>query len=179
MYYNSCKEFVGNIYDDEKHEYIPRNYGEEHLTNSIWFNPNCSLKDACLSSLANDYYCYPFEVDFSSDNEKANKLVREFVKEHTRNLIDQDFNISEETMVALMNTLYWKNAWGDDDLLFTSNPFEFKNSDNTITSTKFLHGNYVPMDIYETIDYSYAYALTNNGYKIKFYYLEYLIRLNH
>lgn len=66
------------------------------LSNSVWVDSLIPAKQNCLDILASDFYCTSYSADFYLDNQAANAAVREFVKEQTRGLVDQDFALPEE-----------------------------------------------------------------------------------
>ena len=143
---------------------------ESLLTNSIWFDDELPLIEKGLELLSSNYYCYSHEVDFNYNNKEANKNITEFVKEHTKGLIDSDFKISKSTVFALMNTLYLKFNWLDEGegLNLTNKEYEFTNYDNSITNTKLVMGKYYSGRIYQEETFSSFYSKNFNGYKLQF-----------
>ena len=143
---------------------------ESLLTNSIWFDNELPLIEKGLELLSSNYYCYSHEVDFNHNNKEANKKITEFVKEHTKGLIDSDFKISKNTVFALMNTLYLKFNWLDEGegLNLTNKEYEFTNYDNSITNTKLIMGKYYSGRIYQEETFSSFYSKNFNGYKLQF-----------
>ncbi|MDE6868154.1 MAG: hypothetical protein K2J83_03315 [Clostridia bacterium] len=144
--------------------------GRLTLTNSIWVNEDTPVKQPCIDALSDYYYCYSYAADFANDNAAANQAVRDFVKERTSGLIDKDFQLSPETLFALINTLYLKAVWNTDGkgLDFTDKSYDFKNYDGTTTATKLLQGNYISGRAYEEEAFSAFYTTTYDGYKLKF-----------
>ena len=140
------------------------------LANSIWIDDEADLKDDCLDSLKDDYYCYSFNADFNKHNKEANQAIREFVKQATKGLIDQDLGLTTETLFVLMNTLYIKDIWNEDghDLSYVSSEYKFKNSDGTFSDKQLLGGYHNSGKAMITDDYSSFYTKTNNGYYIYF-----------
>ncbi|MDY0399533.1 MAG: serpin family protein [Bacilli bacterium] len=140
------------------------------LSNSIWFDEQITLKDAALDILAADYNAFPFAVDFLNDNAEANKAIRGFIKEKTRGLIDQDFQLDQSTLIALINTLYVKDVWNDfgGDLDFTNQSHTFQMIDKQEKTLPFLQGYYIPGNIYRGENYQSFYTSTTNGYQLKF-----------
>ena len=139
------------------------------LTNSIWIQKDLNVKDDCINSLANNYYCYPYKTDFYKNNSMANKAIKEFINKRTNGLINQNFNLKNETLIALINTLYLKDIWSDtDDLLYTSNKYDFMNSNGSINHINLLQGLYYSGCIYEESDFTHFYTQTSRGYKLKF-----------
>ncbi len=140
------------------------------LSNSIWINDGTPVNQPCIDKLSNVYYAYSYSADFKHDNDSANAAIRSFVKEQTRGLIDQNFNLSEETLFTLINTLYLKTVWGTDgdDLPFTKDDYAFTAKDGSVTNKKLLQGYYNSGKVQEAEKYSTFFTTTADGYKIKF-----------
>ncbi len=140
------------------------------LTNSIWVDKAVSVKDVCADSLAENYYCYPYQVDFANKNAAANKAMKEFVKKQTKNRLSPDFDFSERTLFALMTTLYLKDVWNiyGDDIDMTSETYAFKELDGETENLRLLKGDYEVGRAYEGEDFTSFYVCTYRGYKIKF-----------
>ncbi len=140
------------------------------LSNSIWINEGANVKKDCIQSLSDDFYAYLYSAPFATDNINANKAVQDFVKKQTRGLIDKEFNLSMNTLFALINTLYLKTIWNTsgNELPYASGKYDFAAYDGTVTSTQLLQGDYVSgraahFDAFDTF-----YTATADGYKIKF-----------
>ena len=144
----------------------------EMLNNSIWINESYveNIKQGGVDSLVSNYHSDVFKAPFSKNNELANKLLSDYVKEKTKGLIDSNFNVSEDLIFALVNTYYLKEIWEEniDELPLTKELYEFINSDNSKEETKLLQGRYVRGRVYETDTYTHFYTTTQHGYKLKF-----------
>ncbi|HBN12772.1 MAG TPA: hypothetical protein DD415_04065 [Clostridiales bacterium] len=140
------------------------------LTNSVWVNEGTQTMQECINKLSDNYYAWSYSADFANKNKEANQAVREFVKEQTRGLIDNDFGLDENTLFALINTLYLKTGWNysGEDLEFTPDKYSFKNSDGTVTPLKLLTGNYEQGRALKESKFSAFTATTAGGYKLKF-----------
>ena len=64
------------------------------MANSIWIDNNIDLKQEGLLQLANNYNCTSNSAPFKDDNRKANQAIREYVKNNTKGLIDQNFQVA-------------------------------------------------------------------------------------
>lgn len=139
------------------------------FSNSVWLDNSTRVKQDCVDILADKFSCYSYHAGFYDDNKAANLAVREFVKDNTRGLIDKDFRLSEDTLFALINTLYIKDVWNDfgEDLSLTK-PYEFVNYDKSKTITKLLQGYYRAGKVQEGEGYKTFFTSTYNGNKIKF-----------
>lgn len=140
------------------------------LTNSIWVDKGLSVKEVCADSLAEDYYCYPYQVDFANKNTAANNAMEEFVKKQTKNQLSPDFDFSERTLFALMNTLYLKDVWNvyGDDIAMTSETYAFKELGDETENVRLMKGDYEVGKAYEGEGFTSFYVCTYRGYKIKF-----------
>lgn len=144
--------------------------GRVMLTNSVWYDSGIkSLKTDCLDELAENYKAYSYQADFSSDNAAANKAVKNFVKEKTNKLIDCDWELSDETLLALINTLYIKDVWNTDgDDLFSYGKADFLNADGKTENTTLYSAYYRSGKAAEAENCSYFYATTTSGFTLTF-----------
>lgn len=152
-----------------------KNYKDEVVTscvlgNSVWLDEGLEHKQSCIDALSAYYQSDAYSEDFKNDNAAANQAVREFVKEQTKGLIDKDFQLSEDTLFALINTLYLKTIWSANgkDLPFTEKTYDFKNADGTSSSVNLLQGNYCGGRVYKGKNFTSFYNSAEGGYKIKF-----------
>lgn len=149
---------------------VNKEIGRITLSNSLWFDENITLKDKTLDILASKYQCYSYKTAFLKHNKEANSLIREFVKEKTNDLIDQEFNLDKSTAFALINTLYLKDIWTRyvEELSFSTKTYDFKNSDGSISSKNLLVGYYKSGLAREEDKYSVFHTFTENGISITF-----------
>ncbi|MDE6411076.1 MAG: hypothetical protein K2L02_00870 [Clostridia bacterium] len=140
------------------------------LGNSVWLDEALDHKQSCIDALNSYYQSETRSADFKNDNAAANQEVRDFVKEQTRGLIDQDFQLSQYTLFTLINTLYLKTVWSANgrDLPYTEQKYDFSNSDGSSASVNLLQGYYHPGRVYEGKNFSSFYTSAEGGYKIKF-----------
>ena len=153
-----------------KHLEIDRGSYKISLTNSIWFDDRdgtLKYNQDVLDNIANDLYCYAHETKFKSNNKGANKDIREFIKKHTNGLIDQDFDISEETLFALINTLYFKDNWFDEGDELDSKEDLFNKGLRELMVT-YLYGKYVSGRVYTNDLSNSFYTTTCRGHKLYF-----------
>lgn len=144
--------------------------GEVFLGNSVWIDESATVKEDCIKTLAEKYHSYSYAADFANDNMGANKAVRKFVKQQTKKLIDRDFELDEETLFVLMNTLYLKDVWQNfgKDLPFADGNFTFRSDGGEEKSLRLLQGFYRAGRAVETDTFTHFYTTTKHGYKLKF-----------
>lgn len=170
LYSSLNVDYKETTYDYVQNQRTEKLTGKIQLTNSVWINDGVEVKSNCLDELANQFYCYSHSADFANDNAAANQAIRDFVKEKTNGLIDQNFELSPETVFALMNTLYIKDIWDsyDDDLSMTIEQYDFVGQNST-KRTKLLQGYYTYGKTYRTEDYSAFYTRTYNDMSLYFF----------
>lgn len=165
--YEELSSGAGYLYRSLNRDFIS---GKVRLSNSVWVDEGTQVRQECLDTLAEQFFCSSFSADFAHDNQAANDAVRYFVKEQTNGLIDKDFQLTSDTYFALINALYLKDSWNTDgrDLSLTADDRTFTGEDGEIISKKFLQGDYKPGRVWEGETFSTFYTSTNAGFSIKF-----------
>ena len=160
--FRSLNNTYTSLYTDEVESQLT-------LSNSVWLDETASdaFDSEALEKMKEDLFCSIETAPFFADNEYANDKVREFIREKTKGLIDIDPRISEQTLFALINTLYFKDIWDPygDDLETAEKYFR---TDGGMKLGDFLIGHYVNGQIAETDSSYFFYAETDHGYKVKF-----------
>ena len=144
--------------------------GVVRLSNSVWVSEGTQVRQECLDTLAEKFFCSSYAADFAGDNQAANDAVRSFVKEQTNGLIDKDFQLLRETYFALINALYLKDSWNTsgNDLSFTEKDYTFTGEDGKTSTQKFLQGYYNTGRVVEGENFTAFYTETNAGFTIQF-----------
>lgn len=148
--------------DGERHKVLP--------TNSLWLAQGLPVRQSCVDTLAEKYFCHSYDADFSGDNASANKAVRNFIKKQTNGLIDRDFRLTEQTYFAVINTLYLKDLWNGagDDLPLTDAAHTFTQADGSVYETPLLRGHYASGRPQAGEDCTYFFAETAGRCRLLF-----------
>ena len=172
--YDEVKNFTKVLYAFSNREYYYTNIlnnkkilAFEELSNSIWVDKNTTIKEDGINNLANNFNCDLFSVDFkTSEGEKA---INAYIKEKTHGIIDGGIELSPETLITLINTVYLKEVWNEDgdELNFTDEAYDFKNADGSVTSTKLLRGYYFNGNIYQGEGFTSFYTRSDHNYDIQ------------
>lgn len=117
-----------NILDDEE-DYASL------LTNSIWLqNDRDDYDEEILEVLENRYQAMHQFTDFKNE-EKTKELIEAFIDEQTNGFIQElDLNIDSNTVLLLLNTLYFKDQWQEQFKQETE--FEFTTKDDKTIEVK-------------------------------------------
>lgn len=84
------------------------------LANSLWLQENITYKKPLLDTLAKEYYASSFRGSLGSD--EMNEALRSWINEQTKGLLEKQaegLELSPETVLALVSTLYYKANWHD------------------------------------------------------------------
>ena len=137
--YEELSSGAGYLYRSLNRDFIS---GKVRLSNSVWVDEGTQVRQECLDTLAEQFFCSSFSADFAHNNQAANDAVRYFVKEQTNGLIDKDFQLTSDTYFALINALYLKDSWNTDgrDLSLTADDLTFTGEDGEIISKKISAG---------------------------------------
>ena len=140
------------------------------IANSLWINEGEQVFYECESALGEKYGCDVYTRDFAGDNENANLAVREFVKERTKGQIDVDFDLSEETIFAIVNALHFEDVWDyyGNALSHTDAGYAFANADGTSAEKKFLRDDYRMGRVLTTDEFTSFFVPTEKGYRLQF-----------
>lgn len=140
------------------------------LSNSLWLAKDLPVQQACVDTLAERYFCHSYHADFAGNSEGANKAIRQFVKEQTNGLIDQNFELPAETYFAVINTLYLKDLWdgAGDDLPLTEETYTFAHADGSMAETPLMCGYYASGRPQTGEHFSYFFAETEGGNRLLF-----------
>ena len=85
------------------------------LADSLWLRDNTAYNEETLQTLAERYYASAFHGPMGS--EEMNRALREWTDENTGGLLKdftKDLEMSPETVMALVSTIYYKAAWYDN-----------------------------------------------------------------
>ena len=83
-----------------------------------------------LDSLAKNYYAESFQGTMGA--EKTNKLLRDWINRQTNDLLKgqtDGLELSRDTVLALVSTLYFKAAWTDEFNKTLTAPDTFTNAE--------------------------------------------------
>lgn len=165
--YEELRENASKLYRSIN---IEKKNSKAVLSNSIWVNTGTEVYEEKINALAENYYCYSYRADFLNENAKANRAIKKFVKDNTRGLINQNYQLSKETLFALINTLYLKTNWNNGGRLIslTDKEYTFTESDGEKEQAKFLERSYLMGRAYEGEGFTSFYTSTYDGYKLKF-----------
>ncbi|HHU59317.1 TPA: serpin family protein [bacterium] len=137
------------------------------LANSFWLNKNKldTYNNDTLTILKDYYKASSFAVDFPSED--TSRMVSDWVSENTNGLLGgnpEAFKFSKETMLVLINALYFYDTW--------STQFDSKNNYldgfNSETMTTYMKQTLSKRSVLINKDYTSTFINFTNGSKMHF-----------
>lgn len=85
--------------------------GTLQLANSLWLQEDRNFNMNLLGSISKDYYASIYPVNFKN-KDATSKKMNDWINDMTNNFIKEvDVDISNDTVISLINTIYLKDAW--------------------------------------------------------------------
>ena len=85
--------------------------GTLRLANSIWFKKNYPIEEEYLRILAEDYYAESYQTLFDSE---GHQNIIDWINHYTENFLEltrDKFAVDANTVILLLNTIYFHNKW--------------------------------------------------------------------
>ncbi len=79
------------------------------IHNSIWVDEKLDIKKDYVKTLAGKFYAQSFEADFS--DEITENAMEQWVSDTTNGIIEPDVELTANTVMTLMNTVYFYDEW--------------------------------------------------------------------
>ena len=92
------------LYKDNKIEKLK-------IVNSLWMSDESLFHDDFINNAKENYYASLFSVDFNE--EITNDLMSTWVYDNTNEIISPKITTNPDQVMAVLNTLYFKNEWSD------------------------------------------------------------------
>lgn len=124
--------------------YADNEFSRLLLANSAWVQ---SAKDGAgakgefrqeaLDSLAQRHFAQVFATDFAQ--ESAGEAIGAWIQEQTNGLVGGGFQVPAETLLLLINTVYFRSEWSSGFNEKNTAPGAFHNGDGTESQCAFMH----------------------------------------
>lgn len=89
--------------------YCNNEIGKLKIANSIWLQNNMLFNKSFEDNVVNKFYAYLFNVNFDSKN--TSKLMSSWISKNTNGNLSPDINIDKKQIMAILNTIYFKDEW--------------------------------------------------------------------
>ena len=137
--------------------------GLSKIANSVWMQEDEKFNMSLLESISKDFYASLYGVDFRNE-EETKKAITGWINKETNNLIKEiDVQTDPDTVLSLINTIYFSNQWLDSFEKEANIKDEFKTTSGVVTAEymrkKFDTYLYKETEKYQgmSVDYHYGY----------------------
>ena len=79
------------------------------LANSLWLNRQATPKQAAVKTLSEDYYASVFQVPMGDP--ATDQAISDWISANTGGLVSGNLQTTQETLLTLISTLYFKGRW--------------------------------------------------------------------
>lgn len=97
----------------QKTEYEQYGEGEYdssmRLGNSLWVSDQMKLKEDYQKLVASQFFAGSYQVDFTG--QEAKEKIAGWISEQTNGVLKPSLNLESDTMLAIVNTLYFYGGW--------------------------------------------------------------------
>lgn len=109
------------------------------LSNSLWISDGISanVKDSFLNVCADNFYASMFEADFTADSTADE--ISNWIFNKTHEMIKPSFKPEKDTLLTIINTLYFHSSWRDPFEKGQTAPRDFFLADGNTVSTDFMN----------------------------------------
>lgn len=84
------------------------------LANSLWISDSLKLKEEYQKAAADEFYASSYSVDFR--DKEAGEQIGRWIADKTEGVLKPQLNLAPETLLTLVNTLYFYGGWRDQFL---------------------------------------------------------------
>lgn len=79
------------------------------MANSLWIRPGLGLKEDYQSTAAQQFFASSYLADFGE--EETGMRMGAWISDHTKGVLSPDIKTDPQTMLSLINTLYFYGSW--------------------------------------------------------------------
>lgn len=126
---------------DQCQRYYRQHYHENDactftLANSLWLDNRCEFEDDYLQTAQKDFYASMFQADFTDP--RIGGEISQWVSDNTGGLLKPELEFAPETMLAILNTVYFKAAWFDEFYEESNAEGDFTRADGSTVTAEYM-----------------------------------------
>lgn len=134
---SQCKELYRWLYREGKEE-------EDSaflIANSLWMDSQVNgeeitYREEFIDNAVENYYASLFSADFSDP--KTGEAIAKWIEENTKGLLSYQPEVNSQMMMAVINTIYFKDQWADQFEASRTEPDTFTKADGSEITCDFM-----------------------------------------
>lgn len=140
------------------------------IANSLWLDKTASdgmpveYKQDWVMSAAADYYADVYEAEFSGEDTPL--AMGQWIAQNTGGLLKpspEELSLSPDTVMAIVNTLWYKTQWGEKFLEEDTAPADFSTESGETVNVDFMHRTDVGGRFIQTEEYTKSKLRLDRG----------------
>jgi len=117
--------------------YLDNEIGQLKLANSLWMADNVQWKQPFIQNAADNFFAEVFRADFT--DAQTGKTMGQWVSDHTNGTLAPDMQADMNTILAIINTVYFYDEWIDRFNGAETRPADFHLTDGTTVTCDFMN----------------------------------------
>lgn len=106
------------------------------LANSLWLDGRINFRQEYISNAEKNFYSDLFRADFTDPT--IGDHAKQWVSEHTNGLLSPKFEFSPDSMLSIINTVYYNAQWKEPFLERLTTTKDFYRADGSAVAVDFL-----------------------------------------
>lgn len=171
-------------YYEQRQSVLNEKYGEGtydstiQLGTSLWISDRMKLKGDYRKLAASHFFADSCQVDFTK--QEAGEQIGRWIAEQTSGLLSPSVQLPEETMMVILNTLYFYGGWSDTFAVAQTADDSFTKSDGSEVTVSFMNrvdssgsfkrgDGYTVSALHTNNDCSMVFLLPDQGHDVEEY----------
>ena len=117
--------------------YTDNRVGVCQIANSVWVDKQAAFTEKFAHRASEDYYATLFEADFQ--DRSTERAMQKWIERQTHGHLSPEIHLTSEQSMALINTLYFKDAWSNEFSKKETKPDSFHLSDGQTMECDFMN----------------------------------------
>jgi len=160
------------VYQAQRERETMAEYGEDdykstiQLGNSLWASRDLRMEETYQKLAAEQFFASTYGVDFADP--ETGRRMGSWIAEKTRGVLEPQLETDPETMLAILNTLYFYGAWMTPFPEEQTKPDDFTREDGSKMEVLYLNRTDMMGSFYKGDGYTVSSLPTNNRCRMVF-----------
>ena len=117
--------------------FVNNEIGKLKIANSLWMANDVRWKQPFIQNAAESFYAQVFNVDFA--DAQTGKAMGQWISEQTNGTLTPDMQVGTDTILSIINTVYFYDEWIDRFSEKETKPNDFQLADGTVVTCDFMN----------------------------------------
>lgn len=136
------------------------------LGNSLWISKKLEVKETYRNMVLERFFAQSYQVDFQSAD--AGSLMSKWISEHTKGVLEPELSLDSETLLSIINTLYFYGSWTEKFSQALTETDRFTLADGSQTEWDFMNSDDTAGRFQKGEGFTVSYLDTSNNCRMVF-----------